>query len=147
MRRHYELTRSINVEYTWDKGPVPSGFAFLKLRLQTMKQKGEILVMPTGRFWKVKAPPYIYPEDVKKYEENVETTYLPLIVSGIKDGVSSVFSELLEYPIENATIVVESIAIDLVFSTRKSFEYAVKEALSSSILQALDSGDIKLVPA
>lgn len=147
MRQHYEITRSIDIEYTWDKGPIPSGFAFLKLRLQTMRHEGEILVMPIGKFWKVKAPPYISPEDVKKYEENIETTYLPLVVSGIQDGLSSVFSELLEYPIENTTIVVKSIAIDLVFSTRKSFEYAMKEALSSTIMQALDSGDIKLVTA
>ncbi len=59
---YYQLNKSIALEYEWNRGSRPSGYAQLSLRLQPTTSSNEIVQVVSDRIWNIR------PTDAAKKE-------------------------------------------------------------------------------
>jgi len=140
MSRYYRVLESLSIEYEYDKGPMPSGYAKLMLRIvpKTNMNGNEDLVVPDGRFWEVS----------KKYSEiNADKEvfeFIPTIMEGVQQGIREALVEILDHPIRDVTFFLDKIVVDPVYSTKRAFVSATKLAIKSLITDAQQRGLVYL---
>ena len=141
MSKYYRLSTVLSIDYEYDKGPSPSGYANLKLRIMPNADRGNDsdLVVAGGRFWKV-SKKYL----AKDAEQEV-LEFIPIIVDGVRQGIGEVLTEALDHPVNEVIIYLDEVVVDPVYSTKMAFLNATKLAIRSLLIDARERGQLVLV--
>jgi hypothetical protein len=134
----YQLTKTLALEYEWNKGPMPSGYAQVRLRLQPKPPEDDTIQMITapGRIWTVRVTEYATKRDPCKVKQNVES-FLPTIIEGVYEGAEYALAHHLDHPVVNVAVVLERVTVDLIYSTKVAFKIAAKSAVEQLLEQAV----------
>ncbi len=132
MNKYYQVLESLSIEYEYDKGPAPSGYAKLMIRIapRTDINANKELIVPDGRFWEVSNKYSEINADKEVYE------FIPTIIEGVQQGIREAFEETLDHPIRDAIVFLDKIVVDPVHSTKRAFVNATKLAIKSLLTNA-----------
>jgi hypothetical protein len=141
----YELKDTLVTEYEWDKGPRPSGYAQLRLRLQPRlleDESGQVTTSP-GQLLTIRPTEYAKKRLLSEAEISA---FIAMAIKGVQEGSKQALTQFLDRPVPNVLVVLEQITVDLMYSTEMAFRIASRSAVEKLLKQALDEGLITLSP-
>ncbi len=132
MNKYYRILEPLSIEYEYDKGPAPSGYAKLMIRIapKTAINVNEELVVSDDRFWEVSNKYSEINADQEVFE------FIPTIIEGVQQGIREAFEETLDHPIRDVIVFLDKIVVDPVYSTKRAFFSATKLAIKSLLTDA-----------
>jgi hypothetical protein len=144
MNKNDRLVDSVETEYEWNKGPRPSGYAKIKLKLcpaSTFAEgPGEVTIhADVEKIGKIREDSYHKQPRENELRENLPK-YTQMAMSGIQAGCLDALKQSLERPVTNVDIFVEELVFDLVYSTEAAFYFACKFAMSQLLQKAKSEG-------
>lgn len=141
---NYHLTKTISGEYRLDRGPRPSGFAWIRVELQplsTQNKRVSGVEVPSNRFWQVRNSKAFSHSELENAQQQI-IDFLPTIINGIQEGVEDGFANVMDSSVVNIQASIKQIEVDPIYSTEKSFYFAAKSAVERILLAALRDGEI-----
>lgn len=141
MSKYYQVLEPLAIEYEYDKGPMPSGYAKLMIRVipRSDINTDEDLIVPVDRFWEVS-------RKYSKIKADEEVSkFIPIIIQGIQQGIREASEETLDHPIRNVVFFLDKITVDPVYSTKIAFLKATKLAIKSLLVDAQERNLVHLL--
>ncbi len=140
MRSAYRLKQSLITEYEWNKGPMPSGYAKLRLQLRPNLRDEKVaeIVIPPSMILKVRPTEYAKKKPLHNSVE--EAAFTEMVVKGVMEGVREALTQSLDKPVIYVTVALEEVTIDLMYSTEMAFRIASRSAVEKLLKQAAEEG-------
>lgn len=143
----YIISKSLRIDYEWDKGSMPSGYAYIKLQIQPLlPQVSETIEirLSDNPVWKVRATQFAGKQPPGKLDQIIPQ-FVEMAMTGIKQGCTETMAGFLKQPVINVQLIVEELVFDLLYSTEVAFRMATKMALSELLSQAQAGGLLKAI--
>lgn len=141
MTKCYRVSSELSIDYEYDKGPRPSGYAKLKMRIvpKIDKVNGTSLVVADSLLWKVSKKYYDKDADKEVSE------FIAKIIEGVQQGAIEALADTLDHPVIDVRVIVDVLVIDPVYSTKRAFLNATKLAIKSLLMDAKQKNLVFLI--
>jgi hypothetical protein len=138
----YRLADHLATEYELNRGPVPSGYAYIEIQLHPQEGDGFEFSTPDDlkAIWQLPRKLEEWRRGNKSEYEDAVISFMPIIRQGILEGVAEAMAESLDKPVVGVRVEISRIAIDPEFSTKMSFHLAAKAATEKLLIVAKERG-------
>src|ERR1041385_7001965 len=119
MQTVYQLAHDLQIEYEWDRGPRPSGYAYLKFTARpessNLHGTAQIIELPEMR-WQMRSERGNQGLEYQDARENWGK-YIDVLIERIHQGVEQALAGSLDKPVVDVTVLLEEAIVDEVYST------------------------------
>jgi translation elongation factor EF-G len=143
MKSTYQLKESLVAEYEWNKGPMPSGYAKLRLRLQSGLSEGAIVQVATPPNSILNIRPTKDAEEDPP-NQSLKEGFMRMVVRGVIKGANEALAQSLDKPVADVIVVLEQVTVDIMYSTEMAFRMASRLAIETLLKQAADEGLLRV---
>lgn len=129
--------RVISVEYEWNKGSVPSGYAKIKLLYQIADcshHPPQREVVSKNIRWHIRDTDFARKQPSKITREDIPS-FISMATSGIKQGLDDMIEEQPDLKLLQLTVLIEELTFDLIYSTQHAFRLATRYATKNILSQ------------
>ena len=120
--------KEILVEYEWNKGSVPSGYAKIKLLYQIQgyshHRPRQDLVSENIR-WHIRDTDFARKQSPETTSEDIPS-FISMAISGIQQGINDIIQDQSELKSLQLNVLIEEITFDLIYSTQHAFRLATR---------------------